>query len=58
MIEKEPSNITEELTSFNEKFSSYDYPLLVISPRFPNQEIKPLYDRCESFSFPSFVQKH
>ena len=48
---------SEELQILSENFPPKVYPLLIISPRFPKQLVKPLYDRCKPFQFASFVRR-
>lgn len=48
---------TDELESIKLLFPPKDYPLFVISPRFPGQIVKPLYDKCIPFEFPAFIRK-
>ncbi|NHJ48563.1 MAG: hypothetical protein FK733_12330 [Asgard group archaeon] len=44
-----------ELTQLSEKFPTHDYPLLTITPRFPIQELQPLFEIDTSkFSFEPF----
>lgn len=47
---------TEELSAISELFPPNLYPLLITSPRFPKQLVKPLYERCKPFEFPSYVR--
>ena len=48
---------SEELTTLRNVFPNSEYPLLVISPRFAEYNLKPLYDRCVTFEFPTFMRK-
>lgn len=48
---------TDELESISTYFPYQEYPLLVIRPQFVEQKLKPLYDRCVSFNFPSLIKK-
>ena len=48
---------TAEIENLRNYFPYDEYPLLVISPRFPEYSLKPLYTNSVSFDFPAFVKK-
>ncbi len=45
-----------EIENLRNFFPSNEYPLLVISPRFPEYSLKPLYTNHVPFDFPAFVK--
>ncbi|MHA1463271.1 MAG: metallophosphoesterase family protein [Candidatus Heimdallarchaeota archaeon] len=47
---------TAEIENLRNFFPSNEYPLLVISPRFPEYSLKPLYTNKVSFDFPAIIK--
>jgi len=49
---------TAEIENLRNFFPANEYPLLVVSPRFSEFSLKPLYTNIVPFDFPSFVKKY